>query len=113
MAECEVCGRNFEAQRSTARYCGAACRKKASRARANPDDLRAKADELVAEQKKARGVRPHPAGAKIDGKPVMVLGPYVPTEENEARAAEILRLRRLAGRIEHPLAGDAPIPSSE
>jgi hypothetical protein len=32
-ARCAECGREFPAQRSTARYCGAACRQRASRRR--------------------------------------------------------------------------------
>lgn len=52
---------------------------------------RAKADELMAEQIAARGEIQTPAGK--------VRGPYEPTPENEARAREILRLRRRAARM--------------
>jgi hypothetical protein len=39
---CEVCGREFEAKRSDAKYCGQACQKKAKRDLSYTDDVRDK-----------------------------------------------------------------------
>ena len=50
---CDVCGRGFKRQRSTARFCGGKCRQRASRARKRFADLeergREDLDELTLE----------------------------------------------------------------
>lgn len=42
---CEVCGKEFEAKRSTARYCSGACRLKASRVSVTESPLSVTSDE--------------------------------------------------------------------
>lgn len=64
------------------------------------DEMRAEADRLTELQREHRGFT---RGKDLDGKPCLVLGPYVPTEETEARAAQIVNLRRTAARLRHPI----------
>jgi len=98
---CETCGQSFEAQRSTARFCSAGCRKAANRGAVNEAEaMKARARELTELQKRERGTQP---GPEIDGKRTLVPGPYVPTPEREARAREIIGLRKRAARTEHPI----------
>lgn len=101
MPTCVSCGNDFEAKRADAKYCGPTCRKRASRGQADEvAALKARADQLSAQQKAQRGTRTFTG---LDGKPTQVPGPYVPSYENESRAREILGLRRKAARLEHPL----------
>lgn len=62
-----------------------------------PEKLRERANELVWEQRDARGWE---KGKTIDGKPCLIIQGYHPTPETEARAAEILALRRRAAFME-------------
>ena len=59
------------------------------------------ARELYLEQAKERGTEK--GVSVLDGKPTKVPGPYESTPENEARAAEILRIRKAKARAEHPI----------
>jgi hypothetical protein len=59
------------------------------------------ARSLYLEQAKARGTEK--GTSVLDGKPTKVPGPYVSTPENEARAAEIIRIRKDQARAEHPV----------
>jgi hypothetical protein len=52
---------------------------------------------LEREQRKARGTQPH----VFLGEKLRIIGPYEPTPENEARAWQIVRLRRQAARLKH------------
>ena len=61
-AKCVVCEKKFKATRKDARYCSAACRQRAARARAGQDDLAREIDAakahywaLVRKEAEARG----------------------------------------------------------
>jgi hypothetical protein len=64
-----------------------------------PDEMIAEANRLTELQRRERGSEPV---AGLDGKPSSRPGPYVPTAEGEAQAAEILRLRKTAARVKWP-----------
>lgn len=59
-----------------------------------PDEMRAEAKRLYRQQVKERGHRK----VILHGKPHKAPGPYVPTPEREARAAQIVYLRKAAHR---------------
>jgi hypothetical protein len=69
--------------------------------RQKADELQAEADRLTKIQKRERGSQPGPV---IDGKQTLIPGPYVPSEENEARAAQIISLRKQAANLRFPVA---------
>jgi hypothetical protein len=58
------------------------------------DERLARANHLEGIQRQLRGSIPW----TFEGKHVRVVGPYEATDKNEARAAEIVRLRREAAR---------------
>lgn len=131
MRTCDYCSRKFEAKRSDARYCSDACRKADKRAvrdndvrdnpkelvrasdgrrtpvKDNPVALRREADRLTKLQKHERGAVPGPT---IEGKKTIISGPYVPTPEREARAGQIIALRKRAARLEFPTSHSSSTP---
>jgi hypothetical protein len=60
--------------------------------------LYAEARVLYLQQREARGTV---KGKTLDNKPCKLPGPYVPTPENQERAATILHWRRRAAELEH------------
>lgn len=110
MPVCTHCSNDFYAKRSDAKYCSDACRKADKRGASpdkvseiispdtiTPDSLRAEANKLVRLQRQHRGWVTNSNGEKI-------LAPYRPTPETEARASQIIQLRKRAARIEYPTA---------
>lgn len=117
MPTCKNCSNDFHAKRSDAAYCSDACRKADKRKGVSPDKapviadtdsadvsevispniLWAKANELVKLQRDHRGYSINSQGERI-------LAPYKPTPETEARAAQIIDLRKRAARLQFPLA---------
>ena len=93
---CEICGREFKAQRSTARYCSATCRSRAARGYAYTGELQAPApsasmtDDEVLELVQ----RAHAVASDLSRASMLTTSPLC------------LRLRRAAKRIEDALRGE-------
>ena len=93
---CEICGREFKAQRSTARYCSATCRSRAARGYAYTGELQA----------------PSPSASMTDDEVIEVLQRAHVAASDLSRAAMLtssplcLKLRRVAKKIEDALRGE-------
>ena len=88
---CEICGREFKAQRSTARYCSATCRSRAARGYAYTGELQA----------------PAPSASMTDDEVLEVLQRAHVAASDLSRASLCLKLRRAAKKIEDALRGES------
>ena len=93
---CEVCGREFKAQRSTARYCSATCRSRAARGYAYTGELQAPAPSASMTDDEVLEVvqRAHAVASDLSRASMLTTAPLC------------LRLRRAAKRIEDALRGE-------
>ena len=94
--KCEICGREFKAQRSTARYCSATCRSRASRGYAYTGELQAPAPSASMTDDEVLEVvqRAHAVASDLSRASMLTAAPLC------------LRLRRAAKRIEDALRGE-------
>lgn len=93
---CEICGREFKAQRSTARYCSATCRSRAARGYAYTGELRAPAPSASMTEDEVLEVvqRAHAAASDLSRASMLTTSPLC------------LSLRRAAKRMEDALRGE-------
>lgn len=94
--KCEICGREFKAQRSTARYCSATCRSRAARGYAYTGELQAPAPSASMTDDEVLEVvrRAHAVASDLSRASMLTTAPLC------------LRLRRAAKRIEDALRGE-------
>lgn len=94
--KCEICGREFKAQRSTARYCSATCRSRAARGYAYTGELQAPAPSASMTDDEVLEVvqRAHVVASDLSLASMLTTAPLC------------LRLRRAAKRIEDALRGE-------
>lgn len=94
--KCEICRREFMAQRSTARYCSSTCRSRAARGYAYTGELRA----------------PVPSASMTDDEVLEVLQRAHVSASDLSRASMLtssplcLKLRKVAKKIEGALRGE-------
>lgn len=93
---CEICGREFRAQRSTARYCSDTCRKRKERGYAYAGGLEAPAPSAHMSVDEVNEVvqRAHAAAADMSRASMLAAAPLC------------LKLRKAAKRIEDALRGE-------
>lgn len=93
---CEVCGREFKAQRSTARFCSATCRSRAARGYAYAGELETPAPSASMSVDEVGEVvqRAHMVAADMSRASMLSAAPLC------------LKLRRAAKRIEDALRGE-------
>ena len=93
---CEICGREFKAQRSTAKYCSDACRKRKERGYAFDGELETPAPSASISMDEVNDVvqRAHMAAADMSRASMLTAAPLC------------LKLRRAAKRIEDALRGE-------
>ena len=94
--KCEICGREFNAQRSTARYCSATCRSRAARGYAYTGELQTPAPSASMTEDEVLEVvqRAHAVASDLSRASMLTTAPLC------------LRLRRAAKRIEDALRGE-------
>lgn len=93
---CEICGRDFEAKRSTARFCSNTCRSRASRGYAYDGELQTPEPSARMSVDEVNDVvhRAHMAAADMSRASMLTAAPLC------------LKLRRAAKRIEDALKGE-------
>ncbi|OFK22933.1 hypothetical protein [Olsenella sp. HMSC062G07] len=93
---CEVCGREFQAKRSTARYCSATCRSRAARGYAFTGEIRPPAPSATMDIDEVNGVvqRAHAAASDMSRASMLTASPLC------------LKLRRAAKKMEDALRGE-------
>ena len=94
--KCEICGREFNAQRSTARYCSATCRSRAARGYAYTGELQTPTPSASMTEDEVLEVvqRAHAVASDLSRASMLTTAPLC------------LRLRRAAKRIEDALRGE-------
>lgn len=94
--KCEVCGREFKAQRSTAKYCSATCRSRASRGYAYTGELEPPAPNatMTIDEVNATVQRAHAAASDMSRAAMLTPSPLC------------LKLRRASKKMEDALRGE-------
>lgn len=94
--KCEICGQEFKAQRSTARYCSATCRSRAARGYAYAGELQSPSPSVSMTDDEVLEVvqRAHTASSDLSRASMLTSSPLC------------LRLRRAAKKIEDALRGE-------